>query len=1409
MSDKRDHQRTGIFPVTFLVGVLLALSITLLWARPVHADDPPIEIQIGDLPPGKKVTIIFEATVTDTLPAGVTQVSNHALITGTNIADQFSDDPDTPAVDDATVTHINLDADLGIVKGDGQTEVIPGAEITYTIVVTNAGPSSVSGATVSDSLPAALIGVTWTCQAGPGAACDNPSGTGDINETVDIAVAGYLTYTVNGTVAPGATGSLANTALVAVPAGYVDPAPGNNASVDTDTIRDVDYGDAPDPTYPTLLASDGARHVLGIGPFLGAAVDGDPDGQPNGLAIGDDTDASGDDEDGVVFTSLLVAGETATLDVTASAAGLLNAWIDYNDDGDWADAGEQVFVDRPLAAGLNNLNLAVPATATPTNLTFVRFRFSTVGGLSYTGLTADGEVEDYAVEINGVDHGDAPDPAYPTLRASNGARHILSTGPFLGAVVDADPDGQPTAAADGDDTDPGGDDEDGVTLPSLLVTGETMAISVTASAPGLLNAWIDYNGNDSWADAGEQVFTDEPLAAGVNSLSIVVPPGAAPGQTYARFRLDTVGGLSFDGLAADGEVEDYTVEIRGVDYGDAPDPRFSTTGEYPTLLANDGARHVLGGGLFLGAAVDADADGQPTAAADGDDIDAGGDDEDGVVFTSVLLIGKSASISVTASAAGLLNAWIDFDGDGIWTAGEQVFGDVSLAAGVNNLTFTVPAGATLGQTYARFRVDTVGGLSFDGLAWDGEVEDYGVEIISNQFFVSDVTLTEGDTGTIGFAFVISRTDASTSSSVQVQTANGTASDASDYSSLPLTTLNFAAGGGLTQTVTVQVNGDTLVEADETFYLNLSNPVGGAIADGQGQGTILNDDSATLSIDDVTVDEGAGTATLTVTLSTLSALDTEVSFVTSDGTAVAGSDYAATGGSFTIPAGDLTATISVIITDDVLHENAETFTVTLSAPVHATIADGEGIGTIVDNDAPPEIVSVADVTVGEAAGTATFTVTLSAVSGLDAHVGYATNSGTAQAGLDYTATSGLLTIPAGHLTGTVLVDIADDALDESDETFTVTLSSPVNATLVDSQGIGTIVDDDETPVAVADVYVTAEDTTLSISAAGVLSNDIDLDGDPLTAVLDSGPSNGVLALNLDGSFAYTPTLNYNGLDVFSYYARDSVNESNSVLVTITVHAVNDRPIFTSVPITDAEEAQTYAYGVTANDVDAGDVMTITAPTRPAWLNLVDNGDGTALLSGTPDAADVGPHSVELQVRDAVGETDTQVFTITVRERTVYYVYLPLVARNYAVAPDLVVVDIAPDGTGMTIQNQGDAPATDDFWVDLYVNPTVPPTGVNQTWQSQGGGGIVWGVTYDLAPGETLVLDLGSPYYVPSRSNFGGTIAAGYGAVLENHEIVGGAYNNITGPVYSTTSSSAPPGATGRGRAQSLGNLPERP
>ncbi|HRY33433.1 MAG TPA: GEVED domain-containing protein, partial [Bacteroidales bacterium] len=375
---------------------------------------------------------------------------------------------------------------------------------------------------------------------------------------------------------------------------------GNMAFELTNQIPMLDYGDAPDPAYPTTLVSNGARHdTITLHPYMGLLKDLEANGLQNATASGDDLNNT-DDEDGVVFTTDLIPGQNAGITVTASIANaLLQGWIDFNADGDWSDAGEQIITNLATSPGPNNITFGVPANAA-TDTTFARFRISTQPNLSFTGYASNGEVEDYLVEIiQPLDFGDAPDPSYPTLLASNGARHVIS-GLKLGNLIDGETDGQPNNGATGDDNS-NLPDEDGVTLLWGMNIGSPTAITVNASAACMLDAWADFNADGDWSDAGEQIFASRPLIAGNNILNFIVPAGAVSDVSYFRYRVTSNGGLSFNGPAAEGEVEDYSDSLRnnpGYKWIQPPHPSFAA------LHCHDGMsggqlQHIVGADDWL------------------------------------------------------------------------------------------------------------------------------------------------------------------------------------------------------------------------------------------------------------------------------------------------------------------------------------------------------------------------------------------------------------------------------------------------------------------------------------------------------------------------------------------------------------------------------------------------------------------------------------------------------------------------------------------------------------------------------------------------------------------------------------------------------------------------------------------
>jgi Calx-beta domain/CARDB len=323
-------------------------------------------------------------------------------------------------------------------------------------------------------------------------------------------------------------------------------------------------------------------------------------------------------------------------------------------------------------------------------------------------------------------------------------------------------------------------------------------------------------------------------------------------------------------------------------------------------------------------------------------------------FGFVELVDKSVGCSATAnnSPPGRIEEWVPITGGNnyyeaqfnevwAWIGSQLPFPDtcrcgefIDNGAGLS-WSFSVPAGASV--TRSHFTV-------FSPL---------GIDVS-----VGDATVTEGDSGTVNATFTVSLSRPSaTPVTVDFATADGTATAPGDYASTS-GTLTFAPGE-TSKAVTTTVNGDTVCEVDESFFLNLSNATGATIVDGQGQGTILNDDSCVpdVSINDVSVTEGNSgvtNATFTVTLSQTTVNPVSVDFATADGTATAPSDYAATAGTLAFAPGDLSKTVTVPVNGDLLFEPDETFVVNLTTAVGASIADGQGQGTILNDDpAPPE------------------------------------------------------------------------------------------------------------------------------------------------------------------------------------------------------------------------------------------------------------------------------------------------------------------------------------------------------------------------------------------------------------------------------------------------------------------------
>ena len=357
------------------------------------------------------------------------------------------------------------------------------------------------------------------------------------------------------------------------------------------------------------------------------------------------------------------------------------------------------------------------------------------------------------------DYGDAPDaipgapPAgtYPTRLVNDGARHRIQPGLHLG---------RPATIRISQESSPGAGDFD------ANVLGYVNPYTTTLTAAGYYQYGTPYGASfNGPAPALTSNLSHLFLADTADGLCLFVvhdkPQDGTGGSSTMYWVLtgDTANVLQDDdpgeGVTVGGGGTTFTTShgwaaccTDGFALGSL-DGAWSMVGEFTipvantgmngwTVFSSDGATIPLAFetnrrvrlDVVTHSSIDPEFDGQPTVVADGDDVLDGNDDEDGVVFTSALVPGRTASVEVIASAAGLLDAWVDFDADGTWTQPtDQVFASQPLVAGVNSLTFTVPGTAVTGTTFARFRFSSVGGLSYVGPAPDGEVEDYAVKIV--------------------------------------------------------------------------------------------------------------------------------------------------------------------------------------------------------------------------------------------------------------------------------------------------------------------------------------------------------------------------------------------------------------------------------------------------------------------------------------------------------------------------------------------------------------------------------------------------------------------------------------------------------------------------------------------------------
>jgi hypothetical protein len=418
----------------------------------------------------------------------------------------------------------------------------------------------------------------------------------------------------------------------------------------------------------------------------------------------------------------------------------------------------------------------------------------------------------------------------------------------------------------------------------------------------------------------------------------------------------------------------------------------------------------------------------------------------------------------------------------------------------------------------------------------------GQWLAPEELTISDATIVEGDSGSISAVFTVTLTGHS-GGPVSVDFA--TADNDAYYWWGPKAGVDYSPQSGtltfgpdvLSRTITVPVLGDRLGEGDETFYVNLSNPIGALLRKAQAAGTIV-DNEPRISIDHpygvVEGDVGTTPAVFTVTLSRPYDQEVTVHYYTLTGHV---NDIVSANATLHFAPGETSKPITVQVVGDLLYEYyEEAFNVYLdNASPNATIADSAAYCVIVDND-PPPTVSIGDVSKNEGSiGTTKFNFTLKLSAPSDgAFVEFTTANGTATtSNQDYTAKSGYVSFSAGQTTQTISIDVKGDKTSEANETFFVNIVSAGFATIADGQGIGTIVNDDG--------VAPPPQPTISIGDASVVEG-------------NSGSRNMTFTVNLSAASNQTVRVNYataNGT------ARTSDNDyvSNSGTVTFSPGQTN--------------------------------------------------------------------------------------------------------------------------------------------------------------------------------------------------------------------------------------------------------------
>ena len=698
-------------------------------------------------------------------------------------------------------------------------------------------------------------------------------------------------------------------------------------------------------------------------------------------------------------------------------------------------------------------------------------------------------------------------------------------------------------------------------------------------------------------------------------------------------------------------------------------------------------------------------------------------------------ITETANVVIIPAGSTSVNIPVNILGDAILEPTETFAGTITLS-NANGQTISISDGAAIGTI----------------------TDNDAVSVAIADVSVDDASAVEG----VGVAFTLTLTDDVEGDVTIAVSFAHTTTESGDFTT---TTQNitFTGGAAGTRTVTVPTTDDSFLEDAETFAVSLSLVSGNSGIDvsDTGIGTITDNDSASVTIDDASAVEGVGVAfTLTLTDDVEGDVTIAVSFAH---TTTESGDFTTTTQNITFTGGAAgTRTVTVPTTDDSFLEDAETFAVSLSLVSGNSAIDvsDTGIGTITDNDAAS--IAIADVSVDESAGTATFTVTLTGDVQDSFDVDYATSDNvSALAGTDYMASSNTLTFPVSSESGdtqTFTVGITEDTIVEISETYTVTLSGITGGLVAISDAVatGTITDNDVATVSInnvsaseGDSIITNFDFTVTLSNVSSLTttvNYLTVDGTATIADVDYAALSTATLTFLSGETTKTITVGVNGdnvteLDeVFTIELSNLITNGNAITLgnAIGIGAIiNDdySPILSDVIKTGTED---------------NDVLFATGD----FITSFDDADGDSLYSieivSLPENGILYLNNVEVNIGDTILASDLNnlVFTPNLNWNEVTsFDYNASDGTNVALVDEQVVI---------TINSVNDLPiANDDFASTTQNTPIVDETTADND-EPSGDGNNVWslvGVNGGATDG-TVTMDANGVYtYTPDMYFFG--------------------------------------------------------